>query len=207
MPGYPGERQPGQNPQGQYKPVEFQPYQGTTQNFPTWSVFTTMTSYFDTYDMLRRLASHNPGGMGNVRRAVVGTVEHWKTGKPTAHAEAAKVLVQGFMMNGVRRVEWTPVVDTLRGERELVGEVNELTGLAYELLSQTDWKTTMQGEKDLTDADMKMRDWLEAQCFTWVDSLEARQHTGSVGKFANTVLDIYLQAVDWQRVTNGLRGK
>jgi len=157
--------------------------------------------------MLRRLASHNPGGMGNVRRAVIGTVEHWKTGKPTAHAEAARVLVQGFMMNGVRRVEWTPVVDTLKGERELVGEVNELTGLAYELLSQTDWKTTMQGEKDLTDADMKMRDWLEAQCFTWVDSLEAREHAGSVGTFANTVLDIYLQAVDWQRVTNGLRGK
>ena len=204
MPGYPGERQPGQN---RYKPVEFQPYQGTTQNFPTWSVFTTMTSYFETYDMLRRLASHNPGGMGNVRRAVVGTVDHWKTGKPTPHAEAARVLVQGFMLNGVRRVEWTPVVDTLRGEREAVGKVNELTGLAYELLSQTDWKTTIQGEKDLTDADIQMRDWLEAQCFTWVDSLEARQHTGSVGTFANTVLDIYLHAVDWQRVTNGLRGK
>jgi len=204
MPGNPSERQPGQN---RYKPVEFQPYQGTTQNFPTWSVFTTMTSYFDTYDMLRRLASHNPGGMGNVRRAVVGTVDHWKTGKPTAHAEAAKVLVQGFLMNGVRKVEWTPVVDTLRGERETVGEINELTGLAYELLSQTDWKTTIQGAKDFTDADIQMRDWLEAQCFTWVDSLEARQHKGSVGKFANTVLDIYLQAVDWQRVTNGLRGK
>lgn len=205
MPG--ATERPGQNPQGLYKPVEFQPYQGTTQNFPTWSVFTTMTSYFETYDMLRRLASPNPGGMGNVRRAVLGTVDHWKTGKPTPHKEAARVLVQGFLMNGVRKVEWTPVVDTLRGERETVGEVNELTGLAFELLSQTDWKTTIQGAEDVTDADTKMRDWLEAQCFTWVDSLEARKHTGSAGTFANTVLDIYLQAVDWQRVTNGLREK
>jgi hypothetical protein len=58
---------------------------------------------------------YQPGGRGNVRRAILGTVEHWKIGKPTPHAEAAKVLVQGFLMNGVRRVEWTALVDTLRG--------------------------------------------------------------------------------------------
>ncbi|MGZ6356497.1 MAG: hypothetical protein ACXWOX_18135 [Ktedonobacteraceae bacterium] len=199
------EQRPEDNPPQRYKPVEFEPYQGTTQNYPTWSVFTTMTSYFETYDMLRRLAAHNPGGMGNVRRAVLGTVEHWKTGKPTAHAEATKVLVQGFMMNGVRKVEWTPVVNTLSREQKELGEVNELTGLAYELLSQTDWKTIVNDANDLTDADTNLRDWLEAQCHTWVDSPEARQYTGSVGRFANTVLTIYFHHVDWQRVTNGLR--
>src|SRR5438045_3834561 len=127
MPGNPGERQPADNPQfHRQKPVEFQPYQGT-QNFPTWSVFTVMTSYYDTYDMLQRMASQPSGGRGAVRRAVIGSVEHWKNDKPTPHGEAARILAQGFLMNGVRRVEWTPVYDTLRGERKELGEVDELT--------------------------------------------------------------------------------
>ncbi len=64
----------------------------------------------------------------------------------------------------------------------------------------------MQGAEYITDAETNLRDWLEAQCSLWVDSLEARQYTGSVSRFAHTVLDVYLQHVDWERVTNGLRG-
>ncbi len=207
MPGNPGERQSGHNPQfHQPLPVEFEQYQGT-QNFPTWSVFTVMTSYFETYDMLQRMASQPTGGRGAVRRAILGTVEHWKNGKPTPHAEAARVLVQGFLMNGVRRVEWMPVVDTLRGEKKELGETNALTSLAYDLLSQTDWRAIVQDAETLTNADTLLQDWLEAQLFTWVDSPEARKHTGSAGRFANTVLDIYFEAVQWEKVTDKLKSK
>jgi len=207
MPGNPGERQPGHNPQfHQPKPVEFGEYQGT-QNFPTWSVFTVMTSYYETSYMLQTMASQPTGGRGAVRRAILGTVEHWKNGKLTPHAEAARVLVQGFLMNGVRRVEWTPVVNTLRGERKELGEANVLTSLAHELLSHTDWQSIIKDAEYSTDADTMLRDWLEAQCFTWVDSPEARKYTGSVGRFANTVLDIYFQAVQWEKVTDKLKGE
>src|SRR6266480_2893810 len=150
MPG--AEQRPGQPPQQPYKPIEFQPYQGK-HNFPTWSVYTTMTSYSETYDVLRRLAAPNPGGMGNVRRAVIGTVNSYlQGGKPSIHDEPAKVLVQGFLMNAVRRVEWTPVYDTLRGERKELGEVDELTTLAYDLLSQADWRSIVKDAEYLTQA-------------------------------------------------------
>jgi len=207
MPGNPGERQPGDNPQFHHTlPVEFEPFQGT-QNFPTWSVFTSMTSYFETYDMLQNMASQPTGGRGAVRRAILGTVEHWKLLPVSIHAEAARVLVQGFLMNGVRRVEWTPVVDTLRGEKKELGETNALTTLAYDLLSQTDWRAIVKGAETFTNADTLLQDWLEAQLFTWVDSLDARKQTGSAGRFANTVLDIYFQAVQWEKVTDKLKSK
>src|SRR5260370_4679975 len=197
MPGNPGERQSGHNPEFQQPlPVEFEQYQGR-QNVPTWSEFTVMTSYFETYDRLPRMASQSTGGRGAVRRAILGTVEHWKNGKPTPHAEAARVLVQGFLMNGVRRVEWMPVVDTLRGEKKELGETNALTSLAYDLLSQTDWRAIVQDAETLTNADTLLQDWLEAQLFTWVESPEERKHTGSAGKFANTVLELYFQALRW----------
>ncbi|MFL5626479.1 MAG: hypothetical protein ACJ788_12890 [Ktedonobacteraceae bacterium] len=166
-----------------------------------------MTSYEDSYEALERMASQQPGGMGNVRRAVLGSVEHWKNDKPTPYAEAARTLVQDFLMHGVRRVEWTPVYDTLRGKRQEVGEANELTTLAYQLLAQTDWQTIVKDAQYLTQADDMLRGWVEDHCLTWIESPDARRYTGSVGIFANTVLDLYLQAVQWDKVTTALRGE
>src|SRR5438094_595793 len=98
MPGHPGERQPGHNPQFQrYKPVEFAPYQGGKSNFPTWDVFTVFSSFPETYSLLSIKASRPTGAKGEVRRAILGTVAQWKEGKPTAHVEAAKILVMDFL--------------------------------------------------------------------------------------------------------------
>ncbi len=170
MPGHPGERQPGNNPQfPRYKKVEFAPYQGGKSNFPTWDVFTVFSSFPETYSLLSIKASRPTGARGEVRRAILGTVAQWKEGKPTPHAEAAKILVQDFLSSGVRHVEWTPVVDTLRGEQQELGEVNELTAFTYHLF-------------------------------------DARKYEGSVGKFANKVLAIYFDAVDWQSVTEKFKG-
>jgi hypothetical protein len=216
MPGNPHERQPRRNRHshrrsrgegssaGQKPALEFQAYQGT-HNFPTWNVYAVMTSDYDTYRTLERIADQ--GTPLSVRKFVTGTVEQWKEHTFTPHAEEARMLVQSFLMNGVRRVEWTPVYDTLRGERKELGEANALTSLTYDLLSRTDWQSIVKDAEYLTQADDMLRSWVEDQCLTWITSPDARKHTGSVGRFANTVLDIYFQAVQWEKVYEGLKGK
>ena len=140
-------------------------------NYPSWSVYTIMTSFDEPREQLERMALQQPGGMGNVRRAVLGSIEHWKNDTPTPYAEAACTLVQDFLMSGVRRVEWTPVSDTLQGERKELGEANELTTLAYQLLAGADWQSIV---KDAPQADDLLRGWLEDQCLTWIESPDAR---------------------------------
>src|SRR5207248_1111792 len=134
-------------------------------------------------------------------------VSRWKLASGTPHEEPARILAQDFVMNGIRRVEWTPVYDTLRGKREELGEANELTTLAYQLLKQTDWKDIVKDAAYETQADDLLRGWVEDQCLTWIGSPDARRHTGSVGTFANTVLDLYFQAVQWDKVTEAFRGE
>ena len=51
----------------------------------------------------------------------------------------------------------------------------------------------------LTQADDMLCGWLEDQCLTWIESPDARQYTGSNIRFANVVLYIYFQAVQWGR--------
>jgi len=191
----------------QQQPLEFGEYNGWV-NFPTWSVFTVMSSFDEPREQLEYMASHQPGGRGNVRRAILGSVENWKNNRPAYYAEATPMLVTEFVLNAVRRVEWTPVYETLRGEREALPEdANPLTILAYQLLSQTDWQSVVKEAPTLTDADTQLMGWLEDQCRTWIGSPEARAHSGSVGRFANTVLDIYFSVVDWQKVTNAFKGE
>ena len=186
--------------------LEFHEYHGWV-NYPTWTVYSVMTSFDETREQLEHVATQQPGGMGNVRRAVLGSVEHWKNGKPTPHLEAVRSLVQSFLQSGVRRVEWTPVVDSLREERKELGEANKLTTLAYQLLAKTDWQSIVKDAQYLTDADTLLQDWLENQCLTWVDSPDARAYQSAVGQFANKLLDIYFQAVQWNKVTSALRGE
>lgn len=187
--------------------LEFHEYNGWQAGYPTWSVFTILTGDTDTYEAFHRIADQQPGGIGGVRRAVLGTVEQWKNNKPTPYAEAARMLVQSFLINGAQRVEWTPVYETLRGEQQELGNANVLTRLAYKLLSGTDWQAIVKDAEYLTDADTLLRDWLQDQCITWIESPDARAYKGAVATFANTVLDTYFQAVKWEKVTSALRGE
>ena len=183
--------------------MQFEEYNGWP-NFPSWSVFTVMTSYYETYQELEHVADTK--GTQGVARFVKGAVEAWRNNQQTPHEEATKILVQDFLMNGVRRVDWTPVYDTLRGERQALGDADEVTTLAYDLLQKTDWRSIVAEAEYLTEADSMLRDWLQDQCITWVEKPDARRYAGSVGKFANTVLDTYFQAVKWEEVTDALRG-
>ncbi len=102
-----------------------------------------MTSYYDTYKAIEQVADQ--GKPQEVAQFVTDIVERWRQHQHTPHAEAAKNQVQDFLMNGIRRVEWTPIYDTLRGERKGLGEANELTTTAYSLLKATDWQSVVAG--------------------------------------------------------------
>jgi len=184
--------------------MEFQEYNGWV-NFPSWDVFTVMTSYYETYQAIERAAEK--GQLQEVERFVTGIVDKWRQNQYTPHAEAAKIQVMDFLMNSVRRVEWTPVYDTLRGERKELGQADELTTIAYTLLQASDWRSVVEGAEYLTEADDRLRGWLEDHCITWVNSPDARRHKGKITEFADTVLRIYFAAVNWQDVTDALKGE
>jgi hypothetical protein len=85
--------------------MQFEEYNGWP-NFPTWDVFTVMTSYYETYQELERVAnsvSLSHAGQA-VEQFVKQLVEAWKKGEYTGHEEAVHIQVQDFLMNGVRRV-------------------------------------------------------------------------------------------------------
>ena len=109
-----------------------------------------MASYYETYQELERVA--NSVSLSHAGRAVEQfvkqNVEAWKEGEYTGHEEAVHVQVQDFLMNGVRRVNWTMVYDTLRGERRTLGKADELTGLVYSLL-----QSVVANAEYLTEAD------------------------------------------------------
>jgi hypothetical protein len=186
------------------RPLAFEEYNGWI-NYPSWSVFTVMTSYYETYAALQAIADR--GIPLAVKNFVMSHVDRWKHGSLTPHAEAAHTLVQDFVMNGIRRVEWTPVSNTLRGEQAELGEANRLTSLTYDLLKPTDWQGIVAGAHDLTQAGVQLRGWMEEQCLTWMGSPDARAQSGSVGRFATTVLATYFQAVQWEEVTAALKGE
>jgi hypothetical protein len=124
-----------------------------------------------------------------------------------SHEEAAHIQVQDFLMNGVRRVNWTSVYDTLRGERRTSGKVDELTELACSLLQSADWQSIVADAEYLTQADDMLREWLQDQCITWVESPDARMYQSQVAVFANRVLEIYFGVVKWKQVASALRSE
>ena len=110
-------------------------------------------------------------------------------------------------MNGVRRVNWTLVYDTLRGERGALGKADELTEVAYNLLQLVDWQAIVADAEYLTQADDMLREWLQDQCITWVESPDARMYQSQIAMFANRVLEIYFGVVKWKQVASALRSE
>jgi hypothetical protein len=163
-----------------------------------------MASYYETYQELERVA--NSVSLSHAGRAVEQfvkqIVEAWKEGEYTGHEEAVHVQVQDFLMNGVRRINWTMVYDTLRGERRTLGKADELTGLVYSLR-----QSVVANAEYLTEADTMLRDWLQDQCITWVESRDARKYQSQIAVFANRVLEVYFGVVNWKQVASALRSE
>ena len=95
--------------------------------------------------------------------------------------------------------------DTLHGERRALGKVDELTELVYSLLQSVDWQSVVANAEYLTEADTMLRDWLQDQCITWIESPDARMYQSQIAVFANRVLEMYFGVVNWRRVASALR--
>ena len=59
----------------------------------------------------------------------------------------------------------------------------------------------------LTQADDMLREWLQDQCITWVESPDARMYQSQIAVFANSVLEMYFGVVKWKQVASALRAE
>ncbi len=186
--------------------MDFDEYNGWP-NFPTWSVFQTMSDQEETYQELYTIAHDGPLPRATVgiARFVQQALADWREGKATAHKQAAYVLAQEFLRNSVRQVDWTIVYDTLRGKRQVLGAADELTTLAYTLLQSIDWRSIVGPTDNPLDVDVALKDWLQGQCIAWTESLDARRYQSKATAFASKALEIYVEAVDWEHIASALR--
>jgi hypothetical protein len=110
---------------------------------------------------------------------------------------------QEFMQSAMRYVSWSYIYDALRGE-PVPEPPNELTGIAYELLSMQNWQEIVAGITSAKAADTRLSAWFEKHCLTWVAIPDGRKLHGLISKFTLAVMDIYMNAANWDEVTEVL---
>lgn len=181
----------------------FPEYNGWS-NEATWSVFTNFTRHKETRVPMKQQAQE---GTKQVRSSIEMLVHTWYEGTVSGrHSEALQCLGQGFIQSAIRYVNWSYIYDLLRGE-PLPEPPNELTGIAYELLSTQNWQEIVEGAMYDTTADTRLSDWFEKHCLIWVSIPDGRKRNGLISKFTLAVMDIYMKAVNWDEVTEVLRAR
>jgi hypothetical protein len=119
------------------------------------------------------------------------------------HSEILRSLGQEFIQSAIRYVSWSYIYDALRGE-PVPEPPNELTGIAYELLSTQNWQEIVEGAMHARTADAWLSRWFEKHCLTWATIPDGRKSHGLISKFTLAVMDIYMKAVNWDEVTEVL---
>jgi len=181
--------------------MNFREYNGWS-NEATWSIFTNFTRYKETRVPMKQRAQE---GTKQVRSFVEMLVHSWYEGTISSrYSEALQHLGQEFIRSAIRYISWSYIYDALRGE-PVPEPPNELTGIAYELLSTQNWQEIVEGAKCDIAADTMLSDWFEKHSLTWVGIPDGRKRRGLVSKFTFAVMDIYMKAVNWDEVTEGLR--
>ena len=175
--------------------IEFDEYNGW-KNYPTWDIFTQVTSYPETSRHFERLAQGNE----DIRKAVEETIDNWRRGRPNS-PDVARGIVSDWFMDAVRRVDWAWVHDELIGRKVIKREQHELTVAALQFIqaypSQED---ILQGETPGAK-DTALMQWTEEQLQTWIGSSEARKYQTPLTSFAKKILEIYMAVVDWEGLT------
>ena len=69
------------------------------------------------------------------------------------------------------------------------------------------WQAIVADAEYLTQADDMLRDWLQDQCITWIESPDARMYRSQIAVFANRVLEMYFGVVKWNKVASALCGE
>jgi hypothetical protein len=106
----------------------------------------------------------------------------------------------------IRRVWWAYVYDALRG-RNVPDAPNELTRIAYELLSTQDWQEMVEDASSDSAAVDILSDRFEKQCLTWASIPDDRKRRGLISKFTFAVMNVYIKSVNWDEVTTVLKNR
>ncbi len=180
--------------------MEFEEYNGW-KNYPTWDIYTQVTSYEDSYHSFEQAAGRNRVKETIEDNLKLGMKRGWQH-------EAIKGIVSDWCMSGVRHVDWSWLHNTLVGEKEIPRKPDELTTEALHFLrSYPQWREILKGVSYMSEGDERLRDWAENQLLTWIESTDARRYDTSTNKFARKIIDLYSSVVDWTELTSALRGE
>lgn len=173
-------------------------------NEATWSVFTNFTRYKETRVSIKQRAEE---GTQQVRCLVEKMVRAWFEGSISDQDSLAlQHIGRELIQLAIRRVWWAYVYDALRDQ--LAPEPpNDLTRIAYELLSTQDWQEMVEGARSDAVAVDILAERFEKYCLTWANISDDRKLSGLVSVFTLAVMDLYIKAVNWDEVTDVLRGK
>ncbi len=183
--------------------MNFPEYNGWS-NEATWSIFTNFTRYKETRVPMKQRAQE---GSIRVRTFAETLVLSWYEGAVGGrYCKAMQRLGQEFIQSAIRRVSWSYIYDGLRGEA-VPEPPNELTRIAYELLSMQNWQEIVAGARQEITADTMLSEWFEKRCLVWAAISDGRKRHGLVAKFTLAVMDTYMAAVNWGEVTEVLRAE
>lgn len=185
--------------------MEFPEHNGWS-NEATWSIFANFTRDKETRVSIMNRAQQESSKQ--VRSFVEMLVHSWFEGAISyrySDNEAVQCIGHEFILSAMRYVRWAYIYDALRGE-PVPEPPNELTGIAYELLSTQNWQEIVEGATydDIAAVDT-LADWFQKHCLTWANIPDGRKTRGLVSKFTLAVMDIYINAVNWDEITEALR--
>lgn len=190
--------------------MDFPEYYGWP-NKPTWSAFTTLTSY-DTSRMELERLSHT-GTRDEAREAVQNwlqkTMTNWFVGRRSQYNEAIDTFMKDMVGASVYYVDWLKVYNGLTEEQETI-EGNEITQAAFTLYRSLNWISVIQNddqERLLTSSDAALRDTLEERVYDWIEKPAIRAKQGPIAKYVRTAFNIWMGAIDWYKLTDALRGE
>ena len=181
--------------------VSFDEYNGWT-NFPTWAIFTHVTSYFESGRQFEEVAQY-----GRVEHDTKGLINNFLIHGLDDKNRMIHLLLSDFLMNGVRKIDWSWVNNRLQGLKEIPREPHELSELALELLRQYPNYQDLIIAGNLGGTDSNLQSWTESQLITWVGSKRARMPNSPISQLANKIIEIYLNVVDWDKLTSAFKGE
>jgi hypothetical protein len=183
--------------------MDFPEYRGWS-NEATWFIFTNFIRDRESHILLKEQAQE---GTQQVQAFVEKLVQSWYEGTASeTDVRAVRHLGRAVILSAVRRVRWAYIYDVLRGET-VPDPPNELTRIAYEVLSTQNWQEVIEGASyDMMAIDLLSR-WFETHCRTWAGISDSRKSRGHIAKFTIAALDIYMESANWDEVVEVLRAE
>jgi hypothetical protein len=180
------------------------PQHNEWSNEATWSIFTNFTRYKETRISIKQRAEE---GTEQVQSLVEQMVRSWFEGVVSDEDnQALQHIGKELIQLAIRRVWWAYVYDALRG-KTVPEPPNEFTRIAYELLSTQDWEEIVEGSKNDSTAVDALAERFERHCLTWANIPDDRKRRGLISKFTFAVMDVFIQSVNWDEVTEVLKNK